>query len=65
MVTTAARISSRVLVSDDWKASAAPWKLVSIESGSFISASALRMASTALPSAAPGARLNDTVAAGN
>ncbi len=61
----AARISQSVLDSEAWKASAAPWKLVTVEAGMPISASAALMASTALPSEAPLARLKDTVAAGN
>ena len=65
MVTTAARISHSVLVSEFWKASAAPWKRVSTPAGMPISASAALMSSTAPDSEAPGARLNDTVTMGN
>src|SRR4249920_2011170 len=65
IVTTAARISSSVLLSDARKASAAPWKLVSTLGGRSSLASSALIASTAAPSEAPGARLNDTVADGN
>ncbi|KAG1433957.1 hypothetical protein G6F55_014626 [Rhizopus delemar] len=65
MVTTAARISHSVLVSEFWNASAAPWNRVSTPAGKPISASAAMMASTALDSDAPGARLNEMVTAGN
>ncbi|MNZ39051.1 hypothetical protein D3C78_565380 [compost metagenome] len=65
MVTTEARISSSVLVSDDSNASAAPRKPVCRLSGICISLSTSRIACTASPSATPSARLNDTVAAGN
>ncbi|MNQ69141.1 hypothetical protein D3C85_837220 [compost metagenome] len=65
MVITAARISHSVLVREFWNASAAPWKRVSTLAGMPISASAAVMASTALDSDAPGARLNDTVTIGN
>src|SRR5574337_1580475 len=64
-VTTAASTSSSVLVSDARKASAAPWKLVSTEGGRSSAACSALIASTAAPSDAPGARLNDTVADGN
>ena len=53
------------LLSEAWKACAAPWKLVMMLSGMPMPASACWMASTAAPSDAPGARLNDTVVAGN
>ena len=65
IVTTAARISSSVLLSDARNASAAPWKLVSTLGGRSRLASSALIASTAWPSEAPGARLNDTVADGN
>src|SRR5499427_4896359 len=65
MVTIAARISHRVLSSEAWNASAAPWKLVCTLSGTPISRSAARIAFTASPSDAPGARLKEIVAAGN
>ena len=65
MVTMAARINSSVFVSEAWNASAAPWKLVSILAGMARSFSTCLMRSTAAPSDAPGARLNDTVVAGN
>jgi len=65
MVTTAARISSRVLSSEAWKASAAPWKLLRMPRGRPSSASAARIALTASPSATSGARLKDRVTAGN
>ena len=61
----AAMISRSSLPRAAWKASAAPWKVVIMLAGSPISRSALRIALTASPSEAPGARLNDTVAAGN
>ena len=61
----AARISRSWLSSDFWKASAAPWKCVMIDRGISISRWAATMASTACPSEAPGARLNETVVAGN
>ena len=52
--------------SDVWKASAAPWKLVMMLARHADLASApRRMASTASPSEAPGARLKETVVAGN
>ncbi|MCY1346345.1 hypothetical protein D9M69_324280 [compost metagenome] len=65
MVTTEARISSRVFDSDDSKASAAPRKPLCRLSGICSAASSARIASTASPSATPSARLKDTVAAGN
>ena len=60
----AARIRNSSLPSDAWKASAAPWKVVITLAGRPMSVSALRMAFTASPSEAPGARLNETVVAG-
>ena len=51
--------------SDDWNASAAPWKLVMTPSGWPISICACLIAVTASPSAAPGARLKEMVADGN
>src|SRR5262252_9195666 len=65
MVTIAAMIRNRVLLSDDWNASAAPWNFVSALIGMPISRCAARIALTASPSDAPGARLNEIVAAGN
>src|SRR5579864_6236172 len=47
MVTMAARISSSVLFSEDWNASAAPWKLVCTLKGRPIPFSAARIAFTA------------------
>ncbi|MNQ97805.1 hypothetical protein D3C85_1134700 [compost metagenome] len=64
-MTTAASISHKVLDSEFWNASAAPWKRVSTAVGMPISASAAVMFSTASDSDAPGARLNDTVTMGN
>ncbi len=65
IVMMAARISHSSLDSDDWNASAAPWKLVCMLAGRPISCSAALMASTAAPSDAPRARLNEMVADGN
>ncbi len=65
MVTTAARISSKVLDSDAWKASAAPWNWVCTPTGMPISCFTWSMISTPLPRAMPGARLNDIITAGN
>ncbi len=65
IVTTAARISHSVFDSDALKASAAPWKVVCIEIGRPISCSTCLILSTAWPSDAPCARLNEIVAAGN
>ncbi|MCY1291818.1 hypothetical protein D9M70_410200 [compost metagenome] len=65
MVTTAARISSRVLDSEAWKAAAAPWKRVWMPSGMPISCCTRSITATASPRATPGARLNDNVTAGN
>jgi len=64
-VTIAAMIRNSSLARVAWKASAVPWKAVMTLAGMPISASALRMALTASPSAAPAARLNDTVVEGN
>ncbi|MNN41018.1 hypothetical protein D3C81_1551110 [compost metagenome] len=47
------------------KASAAPWNSVTIEIGRFSSFSICVILSTAAPRDSPGARLNETVAAGN
>src|SRR4029453_18040305 len=47
IVTIAATISSTVLVSDAWKASAAPWKFVAIDAGIPISDSIALIAVTA------------------
>ncbi|MNP74873.1 hypothetical protein D3C76_1718150 [compost metagenome] len=65
MVTTAARISSKVLDSDAWKASAAPWKRVCTPMGMPISCWTCSITLTASPSDAPCARLNDIITAGN
>ncbi|MOA02154.1 hypothetical protein D3C78_1215930 [compost metagenome] len=65
MVTMAARISHRVLDSEARNASAAPWKRLWMPSGRPIAAWTCSMRATASPSATPGARLNDTVTAGN
>src|SRR3954468_22855754 len=65
MVTIAARISSSVLPSEDWNASAAPWKRVRRLAGSPSYASAERIDLTASPSEAPRARLNEIVVDGN
>ena len=58
-------ISRSSLPSAAWKASAAPWNAVIMLAGRAISASALRIASTASPSDAPGARLNEINTEGN
>ena len=65
IVTIAAMISSSSLASAAWKASAAPWNAVIMLAGRPISFSAFLIASTAAPSEAPGARLNEIVVAGN
>ena len=65
ITTTAASSSSSSLSRLLRKASAAPWNVVRMLSGTPSVRSALSMASTAAPSDAPGARLNDTVVAGN
>ena len=64
-VTIAARINHSVLPSVPWNASAAPWKLVCTLAGICSACCAALMALTAAPSEAPGARLNEMVAAGN
>src|ERR1700677_2540929 len=51
--------------SADWNACAAPWKLTAKLGGRSISCSAWPIASTASPSDAPGARLNEMVVTGN
>jgi len=61
----AARISSGSLVSDERNSAALPENEVATVSGKLISFVARLMASTAAPSDAPGARLNDSVTAGN
>ena len=61
----AASTSSSVLSSDARNAAAAPWNVVWTLAGMPISACACSIAATALPSDAPGARLNDIVTAGN
>ncbi len=65
IVTTAAMIRNRVLVSEALNASAAPWKLVKTLAGKPRSVLAFSMAFTASPSEEPGARLKEMVAAGN
>src|SRR5215470_2274632 len=65
IVTMAARMRSSVFTSDARKARAAPWKLVRTLGGMRISFSAFSMASTASPSEAFGARLNEIVVEGN
>ena len=65
MVTIAARMSKGSLASDASKASAAPWKRVMKLLRRPMLFSASRMAVTASPSDAAGARLNEMVAAGN
>ena len=61
----AARISHSWFASDARKASAAPWSLTWALTGRPMSRCASSMASTASPSDAPRARLNEIVAAGN
>src|SRR6266851_1270417 len=61
----AAAIRSGVELSDDWKACAVPWKEPSSVIGVLSSACICWIFCTASPSATPGARLNDTVTAGN
>src|SRR5882724_5716927 len=61
----AARIRMGSLASAAWKACAVPLKLACTESGSPIWRSAARIAVTAWPSAASGARLKESVTEGN
>ena len=63
MVTMAARISQSSLASDARNASAAPWKRICALAGSERSRCAASIAVTASPRDAPGARLNEIVAA--
>src|ERR1700744_2819079 len=65
IVTIAARIRNSSFDNDAWNARAAPWKRVWNDGGSPISFSAWSIAFTAAPSDEPGARLNETVVAGN
>ncbi|MCY1378814.1 hypothetical protein D9M71_573390 [compost metagenome] len=65
MVTTAARISSKVLDNEAWNACAAPWNWVCTPIGMPMSFCTCSMISTACPSATPGARLKDIITAGN
>src|SRR5271156_7099254 len=65
MVRTAASSRNPSFDSEDWKACAAPWKLIPKLAGSSISLSAALIPSTAPPSEAPGARLNEIVVTGN
>ncbi len=62
---SAATIRSGRVFSDDWNACAVPWKVPEIESGMWMEAVTFWIALTASPSATPGARLNDSVTAGN
>ncbi|MCY1370361.1 hypothetical protein D9M71_543030 [compost metagenome] len=62
---SAARISHGWLASELWNAWAAPWKLPLMAVGMPMSALAWLSMITASPSATPGARLNDRLAAGN
>src|SRR5271156_388931 len=64
-VTRAARMSSASLESEFLKEAAVPWKSACRLGGKFISWATLSMAVIALPSAALGARLKETVTAGN
>src|SRR4051812_49990720 len=61
----AATISQASLARDAWKARAVPWNSAWMDAGRPTSALVLLMASTASPSDTRGARLNDTVTAGN
>ncbi len=63
--TMAARIRYGSLARESWKACAVPWKLAVIVPGRRRASAAFWMASTAWPSEAPGARLNDSVTHGN
>src|SRR5439155_553662 len=58
-------MSSGSLASDAWKAWAEPWKLARMLGGRPMSRAARSIAATAWPSATPGARLKDSVTAGN
>src|SRR5260370_30357529 len=65
IVTIAATSRKTSLVREDSNAELAPRKFAIKLVGSFISCCAARISRTASPSAAPGARLNEIVAAGN
>src|SRR5207245_10037551 len=60
-----ARVRSGAFARDARNARAAPWNPVWMLTGSPISRCTRSMAVTAAPSETPGARLNDTVTAGN
>ena len=64
-VMIAARISHGSFASDAMKACAVPWNDACTLNGMFISFCAASMAFVASPNAAPGARLNEIVTAGN
>ncbi len=64
-VMSAATSSKGRVASDAWKTWAVPWKLPMTLSGIRISRATFSMISVAWPSATPGARLNDSVTAGN
>jgi hypothetical protein len=64
-VTSAASTSSGSFVSDDRNAAAVPWKLPCTLGGRRRSRAVRWVAASAAPSAAPGARLNEIVTAGN
>ncbi len=64
-MTIAARISQISLLRDDWKALAAPRKVVVSEAGTPICCSAFLISCTAPPRATPGAVSNEMLAAGN
>ena len=64
-MTSAARIRSGSFTSEARKAWAVPWKLAWMLAGMRISRSTSSIARTAPPSETPGARLNDSVVAGN
>ena len=65
MVTTAASISHKVLLSEASNAIAAPWNWVRMSDGIFNSASTWFTKSTASPNDTPSAKSNEMVLAGN
>src|SRR2546426_10557201 len=64
-VMRAARMRRGWLAREAWKAWAVPWKPAWMEAGRPISRSAVWMARTAWPRETPGARLKESVTAGN
>ena len=65
IVTTAAKISHKVLESDERNARAAPSKRISIAAGNSTARTVRSIASTASPSDARGPRLKETLTEGN